>query len=106
MADKRDRLVAVIDNDPGRLSSIFFFLNDPAPPEIYPLPLHDAFPIFAVDQWEAFGGQVESDLDQLAPAVLLDHTLADRRGQLLAQRPVNRQELAPSIRERVIEQNS
>src|SRR5256884_303535 len=24
----------------------FFFLNDPAPPEIYPLPLHDALPIF------------------------------------------------------------
>src|SRR2546430_17172881 len=23
----------------------FFFLNDPAPPEFYPLPLHDAFPI-------------------------------------------------------------
>src|SRR2546422_6901783 len=27
--------------------SSFFFLNDTAPPEIYPLPLHDAFPIFA-----------------------------------------------------------
>src|SRR3989454_6939311 len=25
--------------------SFFFFLNDPAPPEIYPLPLHDALPI-------------------------------------------------------------
>src|SRR2546429_690144 len=24
---------------------IFFFLNDPAPTEIYPLPLHDALPI-------------------------------------------------------------
>src|SRR5256884_4179198 len=24
---------------------IFFFLNDPAPPEIYPLPLHAALPI-------------------------------------------------------------
>src|SRR5256885_14285765 len=23
----------------------FFFLNDPAPPEFYPLPLHDALPI-------------------------------------------------------------
>src|SRR3954449_5747121 len=23
----------------------FFFLNNPAPPEIYPLPLHDALPI-------------------------------------------------------------
>src|SRR3954462_10051686 len=25
---------------------VFFFLNDPAPPEIYPLPLPDALPIF------------------------------------------------------------
>src|SRR5256885_15869133 len=24
----------------------FFFFNDPAPPETYPLPLHDALPIF------------------------------------------------------------
>src|SRR2546429_199785 len=24
----------------------FFFFNDPAPPEIYPLPLHDALPIW------------------------------------------------------------
>src|SRR2546430_6105746 len=24
----------------------FFFLNDPAPPEISPLPLHDALPIY------------------------------------------------------------
>src|SRR2546425_4609822 len=27
------------------LSNFFFFLNDPAPPEIYPLPLPDALPI-------------------------------------------------------------
>src|SRR2546429_1181487 len=25
--------------------SVFFFFNDPAPPEIYTLPLHDALPI-------------------------------------------------------------
>src|SRR2546422_2635598 len=25
---------------------LFFFFNDPAPTEIYPLPLHDALPIF------------------------------------------------------------
>src|SRR5256886_14800309 len=28
----------------------FFFFNDPAPPEIYPLPLHAALPICAA--WE------------------------------------------------------
>src|SRR5256885_14572377 len=27
-------------------SHFFFFLNDPAPPEIYPLPLHAALPIY------------------------------------------------------------
>src|SRR2546421_13100182 len=30
------------------LSFLFFFFNDPAPPEIYPLPLHDALPIFRI----------------------------------------------------------
>src|ERR1035438_8926166 len=29
----------------GRHALLFFFFNDPAPPEIYPLPLHDALPI-------------------------------------------------------------
>src|ERR1039457_4146756 len=27
-------------------SVVFFFFNDPATPEFYPLPLHDAFPIY------------------------------------------------------------
>src|SRR2546429_7806148 len=27
--------------------SFFFFFNDPAPPDISPLPLHDALPIFS-----------------------------------------------------------
>src|SRR5256885_13022409 len=31
---------------PSILTFFFFFFNDPAPPEIYPLPLHDAFPIW------------------------------------------------------------
>src|SRR2546422_10237804 len=29
---------------------LFFFFNDTAPTEIYPLPLHDALPILRVDQ--------------------------------------------------------
>src|SRR2546430_7021945 len=29
---------------------VFFFLNDPAPTDFYPLPLHDALPI-----WSSFG---------------------------------------------------
>src|SRR2546430_17168907 len=32
----------------------FFFLNDPAPPKIYPLPLHDALPISYEEIKEAF----------------------------------------------------
>src|ERR1035437_7849057 len=27
---------------------LFFFLNDPAPTEFYPLPLHDALPIYSL----------------------------------------------------------
>src|SRR5256885_17189130 len=32
---------------------LFFFLNDPATPEFYPLPLHDALPIWASAQADA-----------------------------------------------------
>src|SRR5256885_13061421 len=32
------------------MTFFFFFLNDPAPPEIYPLPLHDALPICPVER--------------------------------------------------------
>src|SRR2546421_404789 len=32
------------------VSFFFFFLNDTAPPEIYPLPLHDALPISIVNE--------------------------------------------------------
>src|SRR3954464_2366365 len=31
---------------PGASRCLFFFFNDPAPPEIYPLPLHAALPIW------------------------------------------------------------
>src|SRR5256885_1090519 len=36
------------------LTSLFFFFNDPAPTEIYPLPLHDALPIW-VPKGSVFG---------------------------------------------------
>src|SRR2546426_1468513 len=38
------------------LSLFFFFLNDPAPPEISPLPLHDALPISKSGPADAEGG--------------------------------------------------
>src|SRR2546429_8526534 len=31
---------------PHKIISFFFFFNDPAPTEIYPLSLHDALPIY------------------------------------------------------------
>src|SRR3990167_6859372 len=43
----RDRKSTRLNSSHSQISySLFFFLNDPAPPEIYPLPLHDALPIF------------------------------------------------------------
>src|SRR5256886_5069133 len=37
----------LIESTMSLLSSFFFFLNDPAPPEFSPLPLHAALPFFA-----------------------------------------------------------
>src|SRR5256885_13049044 len=37
-------------------SHLFFFLNDPATPEIYPLPLHDALPISKIARRRRFHG--------------------------------------------------
>src|SRR2546430_14164269 len=36
-----------IDTTPPQSSTLFFLFNDPATTEIYPLPLHDALPIYA-----------------------------------------------------------
>lgn len=44
--------------------------------------------ILAVHEREVLFGEVEGDLDELAPAVLLDHGGLDLRRQLLAQRTV------------------
>src|SRR2546429_9851922 len=40
--------------------SIFFFLNDTATTEIYPLPLHDALPIYAL--WTEPNSQAEIEV--------------------------------------------
>src|SRR5260370_41226981 len=37
-----------------RLCSFFFFFNDTATTEIYTLSLHDALPIWFLNEWEAF----------------------------------------------------
>src|SRR2546427_11974228 len=53
--------------------TLFFFLKDPATPEIYPLPLHDALPISA-------GGRREVDVVH-AGARAPDHPQPRRRRQ-------------------------
>src|SRR3954464_15827093 len=40
-----ETLSPLTGNADGLNGLIFFFFNDPAPPEINPLPLHDALPI-------------------------------------------------------------
>src|SRR5256886_11461113 len=59
----------------GSLGSfIFFFLKDPPPPEIYPLPLHDALPIGADAGREPAGPSArhllgEDGVGHVAPAL-------------------------------------
>src|SRR2546430_7378949 len=55
-------------NDMQSLSKLqFFFLNDPAPPEIYTLPLHDPLPISA-----GRGGAGEVTIPRAPAAVLVE----------------------------------
>src|SRR3990167_8303263 len=43
-----DRKSTRLNSSHSQISYAFFFFNDPAPPEIYPLSLHDALPISQV----------------------------------------------------------
>src|SRR3990167_7095264 len=46
MDGRQDRKSTRLNSSHSQISySVFFFLNDPAPTEIYPLSLHDALPI-------------------------------------------------------------
>src|SRR5256885_14387563 len=74
------------------LSLLFFFFNDPAPPEIYPLPLHDALPISIVptkpmanqhDLALAYSPGVAAPCEEIvkAPAAAFKYTA---RGNLVA----------------------
>src|SRR3990172_2054269 len=42
----RDRKSTRLNSSHGYISYALFFFNDPAPPQISPLPLHDALPIY------------------------------------------------------------
>src|SRR2546430_9988141 len=54
-----------------RISSVFFFFKDPAPTEIYPLPLHDALPIWRSEMRDR--GSVKGER---AERLLPQHALA------------------------------
>src|SRR2546421_5652920 len=56
------------------LYAFFFFLNDPAPPEISPLPLHDALPI------------LPQQIGQEGAAERVDHADEDRSEERAADR--------------------
>src|SRR5256884_4619629 len=68
----------------------FFFFNDPAPPEIYTLPLHDALPISrgmddAAAQWAAIRRRVRAlPAEPLTEAEALDRALLDGVLDILA----------------------
>src|SRR3989454_7664150 len=68
---------------------MFFFLNDTAPTEIYPLPLHDPLPIFLVrldvgpaDEVDAVGDGGENARDDLLAVSIFQafERFADRFG--------------------------
>src|SRR2546430_7603571 len=65
---------------------IFFFFNDPAPPETSPLPLHAAFPIYhGTSQVFRFDDRREMPYRQ--PLVRCVHEAARRQHRGVARRP-------------------
>src|SRR2546430_16159826 len=62
------------------LVCFFFFFNDPATPEIYPLPLHDALPIC---------GAAGADRAASTTHILDDVLLAQILGELLRDQPAD-----------------
>src|SRR3989338_6666428 len=47
--ESKDRKSTRLNSSHSSISYTLFFFNDPAPTEFYPLPLHDALPIFIVN---------------------------------------------------------
>src|SRR2546429_1448707 len=56
-------MVVICLNQRLLLCSFFFFLNDPAPPEIYPLPLHAPLPTPRHDRFPGGGRLQEHDAE-------------------------------------------
>src|SRR5256885_11784087 len=70
--------------------AVFFFLNDPATPEIYTLPLHDALPIY---QFEGRPPRCQASRERSAPpksAVASERLAWQRRPVTPSTRPVPR----------------
>src|SRR5258708_25190135 len=62
----------------------FFFLNDPAPPEISPLPQHDPLPISGCGELPAVEDQALPEVEELLAGDV------HRRGERLADRKSTR----------------
>src|SRR2546427_837225 len=69
----------------------FFFLNDTAPTEIYPLPLHDALPIWRIDHTASLTNGPPRTAETTARAAMMpsvttligSHTTRDRKSTRL-----------------------
>src|SRR2546430_11626496 len=65
-------------------SSTFFFFNDPAPPEIYTLSLHDALPIYAV-VYPLEQATIAPKITSTVKHFLVQRGSRVKKGQLLAE---------------------
>src|SRR5256885_10234859 len=74
------RSIRFLQNPPLLMSPLFFFLNDTATPEIYPLPLHDALPIF--ERLELAAVPVELDGDGIGTGATWRRPADDRHAGL------------------------
>src|SRR2546430_16385187 len=88
-----------------RINSFFFFLNDTAPPEIYPLPLHAAFPIWGPEPAEqeprhaADASPAEECQPERADHAELDPLLGEPRGDGVDQLAIQEQHLEQGDRD-------
>src|SRR5256886_17307196 len=71
--------------DRSRVFSYFFFFNDPATPEISPLPLHDALPIYRIPGAAEVVGLPDTAVDRahVENIGLAGHAAGDRKSTRL-----------------------
>src|SRR2546429_4936301 len=86
---------------------LFFFFNDPAPTEIYTLPLHDALPIFEGGADRSYGIHV-AELAGLPRQVVVRarQVLSDLEGQRPLERPDANAQLSLPLDHPVVSERS